>query len=50
VHYGVDVAVRCAGVLFGRGDGVSGEFFGDGGVEVFDVGCGGGVLVFVLYG
>ena len=36
--------------MFGKGDGVSKEFFGDGRVEVFDVEYSEGVLVFVLYG
>ena len=35
MHYNVNVAVRYTSVLFGKGDGVSKEFFGDGRVEVF---------------
>ena len=50
MHYDVNVAVRYTSVLFGKGDGVSKEFFGYGRVEVFDVEYGEGVLVFVLYG
>ena len=50
MHYNVSVTVRYTNVLFGKGDGVSKEFFGDGRVEVFDVEYGEGVLVFVLYG
>ena len=48
MHYNVNVTVRYTSVLFGKGDGVSKEFFGDGRVEVFDVEYGEGVLVFVL--
>ena len=50
MHYNVNVAVRYASVLFGKGDGISKDFFGDGRVEVFDVEYGEGVFVFVLYG
>lgn len=50
VYYNVNVVVCYISVLFGKGDGVSKEFFGDGRVEVFDVEYGEGVLVFVLYG
>ena len=50
MHYNVNVAVLCTSVLFGKGDGISKEFFGDGRVEVFDVKYGEGVLVFVFYG
>ena len=50
MHYNVNVTVRYTSVLFGKGDGVSKEFFGDGRVEVFDVEYGEGVLVFGLYG
>ena len=50
MHYDVNVTVRYSGVLFGKGDGVSKEFFGDRRVEVFDVEYGEGVLVLVLYG
>ena len=50
MHDNVNVAVRYSSVLFGKGDGVSKEFFGDGRVEVFDVEYGEGVSVFVLYG
>ena len=34
MHYNVSVTVRYTSVLFGKGDGVSKEFFGDGRVEV----------------
>ena len=37
MHYNVNVTVRHTSVLFGKGDGISKEFFGDGRVEVFDV-------------
>ena len=50
MHDNVNVAVCYTSVLFGKGDGVSKEFFGDGRVEVFDVEYGEGVSVFVLYG
>ena len=50
MHYNVNVTVRYTGVLFGKGDGVRKKFFGNGRVEIFDVGYGEGVLVFVLYG
>ena len=48
VHYNVNVAARYTSVLFGQGDGVSKEFFGDRKVEVFNVEY--GALLFVLYG
>ena len=50
MHYNVNVTVRYTSVLFGKGVGISKEFFGDGRVDVFDVEYGEGVLVFVLYG
>ena len=50
MHYNVNVTVRLTSVLFGKGDGVSKEFFGDGRVKVFDVKYSEDVLVFVLYG
>ena len=50
MQYNVNVAVRYTSVLFGKGDGIGKEFFGDGRVEIFDVEYGKGVLVFVLYG
>ena len=37
MHYNVNVTFRYTSVLFGKGDGVSKEFFGDGRVKVFDV-------------
>ena len=45
MHYNVNVAVRYTSMLFGKGDGISKEFFGDGRVEVFDVEYCEGVLV-----
>ena len=48
MHYNVNVTGRYTSVLFGKGDGVSKEFFGDGRVEVFEYDE--GVLVFVWYG
>ena len=50
MHYNVNVTVRYTSVLFGEGDGISKELFGDERVEVFDVKYGEGVLVFLLYG
>ena len=47
MHYKVNVTVRYTSVLFGKGEGFSKEFFGDGRVEVFDVEYGEGVLVLV---
>ena len=37
MHYNVNVTVRYTSVLFGKGDGVSKEFFGDRRVEASDV-------------
>lgn len=48
MHDNVNVAVRNCSELFGEVDCVCKEFLSDGGVEVFNVKYGEGVLIFVL--
>ena len=50
LHDDVDVVIcNHVNVLFGKDYRVGKELFGDGRVEVFDIKCGEGVLIFVLY-